>query len=81
MFKILKISIERKNRLLGELVATIQAVSPLSVLARGYSILSTEPDGKILSSSNQVKVGQTIFAVLNEGNIRAEVKSKDKNGK
>ena len=81
LFKIFKISIERKNRLLGELVATIQAVSPLSVLARGYSILSTEPDGKILSSSNQVKVGQTIFAVLNEGNIRAEVKSKDKNGK
>ena len=81
LFKILKISIERKNRLLGELVATIQAVSPLSVLARGYSILSIEPDGKILSSSNQVKVGQTIFAVLNEGNIRAEVKSKDKNGK
>ena len=81
LFKILKISIERKNRLLGELVATIQAVSPLSVLARGYSILSIEPDGKILFSSNQVKVGQTIFAVLNEGNIRAEVKSKDKNGK
>ena len=73
-----QLKIERKRKLLGELVATIEAVSPLSVLARGYSIISTEPEGKILSSSNQVKIGQTISAVLNKGRIKAEVKSKDK---
>ena len=73
-----QLKIERKRKLLGELVATIEAVSPLSVLARGYSIISTEPEGKILSSSDQVKIGQTISAVLNKGSIKAEVKSKDK---
>ena len=78
LLKAFKIKIERKRKLLGELVATIEAVSPLSVLARGYSIISTEPEGKILSSSNQVKIGQTISAVLNKGSIRAEIKSKDK---
>ena len=78
LLKAFKLKIERKNKLLGELVATIEAVSPLSVLARGYSIISTEPEGKILSSSNQVKIGQTISAVLNKGSIKAEVKSKDK---
>jgi len=78
LLKAFKIKIERKRKLLGELVATIEAVSPLSVLARGYSIISTEPEGKILSSSNQVKIGQTISAVLNKGSIKAEVKSKDK---
>ena len=78
LLKAFKLKIERKRKLLGELVATIEAVSPLSVLARGYSIISTEPEGKILSSSNQVKIGQTISAVLNKGSIRAEIKSKDK---
>ena len=78
LLKAFNLKIERKRKLLGELVATIEAVSPLSVLARGYSIISTEPDGKILSSSNQVKIGQTISAVLNKGSIKAEVKSKDK---
>ena len=78
LLKAFKLKVERKRKLLGELVATIEAVSPLSVLARGYSIISTEPEGKILSSSNQVKIGQTISAVLNKGSIKAEVKSKDK---
>jgi len=77
LLKAFNLKIERKRKLLGELVATIEAVSPLSVLARGYSIISTEPEGKILSSSNQVKIGQTISAVLNKGSIKAEVKSKD----
>ena len=78
LLKAFNLKIERKRKLLGELVATIEAVSPLSVLARGYSIISSEPEGKILSSSNQVKIGQTISAVLNKGRIKAEVKSKDK---
>ena len=78
LLKAFDLKIERKRKLLGKLVATIEAVSPLSVLARGYSIISTEPEGKILSSSNQVKIGQTISAVLNKGIIKAEVKSKDK---
>lgn len=78
LLKAFNLKIERKRKLLGELVATIEAVSPLSVLARGYSIISSEPEGKILSSSNQVKIGQTISAVLNKGSIKAEVKSKDK---
>ena len=78
LLKAFQLKIERKRKLLGELVATIEAVSPLSVLARGYSIISTEPEGKILSSSDQVKIGQTISAVLNKGRIKAEVKSKDK---
>ena len=74
-----KAKTERKNNILGELVATLQAVSPLSVLARGYSIISTEPDGQILSSALQVKIGQKISAVLNEGKIKAKVESKNLN--
>ena len=74
-----KVITERNKKLLSKLTATLQAVSPLSVLARGYSIISTEPDGKILSSAYQVNVGQNISAVLSKGKIKAEVKSKDLN--
>ena len=79
LLKALKLEIERKNTVLAEIVATLQAVSPLSVLSRGYSIISTEPDGKILSSSNQVEIGQSISAILSKGSIKAEIKSKDEN--
>ena len=81
LLKALKLEIERKSKVLAEIVATLQAVSPLSVLSRGYSIISTEPDGKILSSSNQVEIGQTISAILSKGRIKAEIKSKDENEK
>ena len=79
LLKALKLEIERKSTVLAEIVATLQAVSPLSVLSRGYSIISTEPDGKILSSSNQVEIGQSISAILSKGSIKAEIKSKDEN--
>ena len=81
LLKALKLEIERKSTVLAEIVATLQAVSPLSVLSRGYSIISTEPDGKILSSANQVEIGQTISAILSKGSIKAEIKSKDENEK
>ena len=81
LLKALKLEIERKSTVLAEIVATLQAVSPLSVLSRGYSIISTEPDGKILLSSNQVEIGQTISAILSKGSIKAEIKSKDENEK
>ena len=81
LLKALKLEIERKSTVLAEIAATLQAVSPLSVLSRGYSIISTEPDGKILSSSNQVEIGQTISAILSKGSIKAEIKSKDENEK
>ena len=81
LLKALKLEIERKSTVLAEIVATLQAVSPLSVLSRGYSIISTEPDGKILSSSNEVEIGQTISAILSKGSIKAEIKSKDENEK
>ena len=81
LLKALKLEIERKSKVLAEIVATLQAVSPLSVLSRGYSIINTEPEGKILSSSNQVEIGQTISAILSKGSIKAEIKSKDENEK
>ena len=46
----------------GKLVATLEAVCPLGVLGRGYSIITSE-----------VRIGEKIKALLGEGKIQAKV--------
>ena len=77
----LNLTTERKSKALTELVATLEAVSPLSVLSRGYSIISTEPGGEIISDIDQVEVGEDISATLSKGKIKARITSKNKDEK
>lgn len=51
----------------------LSALSPLSVLSRGYSI--TEHDGKNLKSAIDVKAGDDIYIRLNDGSLSAKVTS------
>ena len=50
----------------------IQALSPLAVLERGYSIV-TDADGKVIRSVSGVKPGDNISIKLSEGRILADV--------
>ena len=77
----LNLTTERKSKALIELVTTLEAVSPLSVLSRGYSIISTEPGGEIISDIDQVEVGEDISATLSKGKIQARITSKNKDEK
>ncbi len=54
------------------LVRTLQAVSPLATLERGYAIVSTL-DGKILRDAADAQPGTLIEARLAHGTLRAEV--------
>ncbi len=54
-------------------VEKIEALSPMNVLKRGYSVVF-DKDGKIVSDSKNVKKGDGISIKLNNGNIVAEVK-------
>lgn len=60
-----------RERLLP-LVRTLNAVSPLATLERGYAIVSTE-DGQILRSAAAVAPGTVIEARLAHGSLRAKV--------
>ena len=51
----------------------IEVLSPLSILDRGYGILTTK-DGKTLRSVSQVKVGDCMEIMLADGQISACVK-------
>ena len=63
---------EKRNRFLTS-SHTLEAVSPLSVLSRGYSILTKGKEEKVINSYSQVKVGDEITGKLKEGQILTKV--------
>ena len=63
---------EKRNQFLTS-SHTLEAVSPLSVLSRGYSILTKGKEEKVVNSFSQVKVGDEITGKLKEGQILTKV--------
>ena len=69
--------LEHKKALLGASAAKLDALNPLSVVARGYSAVFAD-DGKLIKSVEQTKVGETVSFMLTDGKISAEVKTVEK---
>lgn len=61
-----------KNKSLKLCMATLDALSPLAVLNRGFSITENE-SGTILRSTHQTKAGEKLNIRLARGKLRAEV--------
>ena len=57
----------------GNTVTHLEAVSPLSTLARGYSV-TTATDGNVLKQTKQVKAGDMLTTRLADGWVESEVK-------
>ncbi len=62
---------DRRQRFQAQL-QTLQVVSPLATLARGYSILLDE-QGQAIRSAQQTRNGQRLTARLNEGELLVRV--------
>jgi exodeoxyribonuclease VII large subunit len=62
---------EREN--LERLTSTLQALSPLAVLARGYSICRSQADGQVIREANAVVPGMPIDITLWQGSLRCTV--------
>ncbi len=65
--------LEVGRRRLGELAARLDALSPLAVLGRGYSIIRREADGRIVRAAGDVSLGDRLDLQLSDGRIEAEV--------
>ena len=63
-----------ENRLIKE-VSTLEALSPLKVLARGYSYTEDEK-GNVISLAGDIKEGDRIFVTFRDGKITASVENK-----
>lgn len=70
--KIIKTKHEKEKTRYIELVAKLDALSPLKTLYRGYSI--TEKNGKIVKSKKELKTGDLIEIRLVDGKKQAMVK-------
>ena len=65
---------EEKGRL-GKLAASLDALSPLKVLGRGYAIARSE-DGTVITSTQQVGVGDALSLRLREGSLVCRVEER-----
>jgi exodeoxyribonuclease VII large subunit len=65
-------NLQRRSRLAG-LTDSLQALSPLAVLERGYALVF-DAAGKLLKDARQAEVGSDIAARLAHGKIAATVK-------
>ncbi len=63
--------LEKEERALLKNAEIISALNPMGVLARGYS--AVYKDGKVLSDSAELSVGDSVKAVLARGGFIAEV--------
>lgn len=59
-------------------VSTLDALSPLAVLGRGFALAQTER-GEILRDSNQIETGENLNLKLARGNLKCRVLEKQNN--
>ena len=70
--------IAQSSRRFVSLTAKLDAMSPLKVLTRGYS-MATDDSGEVIRSVAQVNPGQQIHVQFSDGKISAVVNSREEN--
>ncbi len=69
-----KVGLERRRSRLEQVMGKLDALSPLRVLERGYSIVRTGDDrSAVVRSSNQVQAGQELRITFYEGEAKVQV--------
>lgn len=71
-------SLETKGNTFAVLVEKLSALSPLAVLARGYSIC--EKNGRVVKNINEVKANDCLEVKMNGGNVVCKVLEVTENG-
>ncbi|WP_422505979.1 exodeoxyribonuclease VII large subunit [Stenotrophomonas sp. GZD-301] len=66
--------LQRDGLRLRALARSMEAVSPLATVARGYAILTREDDGSLVRSPLQVRPGDALTARVQDGAIQVVVK-------
>jgi exodeoxyribonuclease VII large subunit len=70
--------LEEAKKRLGLAAASLDALSPLAVLQRGYAIAQTE-DGRLLHDAKLVSVGDSVRVRLAKGTLSSRVENVEEN--
>jgi len=71
-------SIEHSRRLLGVLSARHEALSPIAILSRGYSIARHIRDGKVIKVTDDINIDNNFELIVNNGTLICRVERIDK---
>jgi exodeoxyribonuclease VII large subunit len=77
----IKFILSKRTAGFRELAARLQALSPLAILSRGYSITRSIPDAVVIRNSKDVRVGQDLEVLLGSGALLCTVKRTLSDGK
>ncbi len=72
-----EVGLRERNRGLRELVRTLNAVSPLETISRGYAVVTSADSGEVISSISRARPGQSIITQLCDGRLTASVDAID----
>lgn len=67
--RLVRLALRRSEQRLAERARTLQAVSPLQVIGRGYAVLTSPATGAVVSRTGQVAAGDRLSAQLRDGQI------------
>jgi exodeoxyribonuclease VII large subunit len=71
--KVMTSIIEKKENQFSSMIAKLEALSPLRIMDRGYSIVYSHNEKIIVKSTNQVSSGDTIKVRLKDGVLDCEI--------
>lgn len=66
-----------RRRELSGLAGRLDALSPLAVLGRGYSITRRASDGRVVKEAQEVAVGEHVIVLLHQGQLTCLVESRE----
>jgi len=78
---LMKNYMDNKENKWRELTSSLNALSPLSILQRGYSITRSLPHYRIVKDVNEVALNQEVEILLAKGTMICRVEEKRENGK
>lgn len=70
--RLVRQTLEQRGKRLAVASRTLDAVSPLATLERGYAIV-TDSKGSVITNAQDVRTGQIINARLTQGSVRARI--------
>ncbi len=68
---------EKRRSRLGRLAASLDGLSPLSVLGRGYALVFQEAQERLVRDASEVEAGEALRIRLHKGALRATIVSKE----